>query len=149
MIRMRQMLLIGMFSLFAVTGCSFEPSRYAVSGTVTIDGAPAPYVVVTFHPGSPDSIFGGSGKTDGTGNFSIGEDGKNSGFPSGEYRVTFTQTLVNGKPTLAGSGGKAAEKEPTEKEAVEDDYRDPQKTPITAKVSSGSNRFTFDIKAKK
>ena len=57
--------------------------------------------------------------------------------------------MVEGKPTLAGSGGKAAEKDPTEKEAVDDDYRDPQKTPITATVGGGPNSFTFDIKAKK
>jgi hypothetical protein len=146
---MKQLFWMTTFSLIAIIGCSFEPSRYPVSGTVMIDGAPAPYVVVTFHPGSPDSIFGGSGKTDATGKFSIGQTGKNTGFPSGDYKVTFSQTLVNGKPTLAGSGGKAAEKEPTEKEAVEDDYRDPQKSPITAKVTSGPNVFSFDIKAKK
>ena len=56
---------------------------------------------------------------------------------------------MKGKPTLAGSGGKKAEKEKTEKEAVPDDYRDPQKTPITATIGSGPTSFTFDIKVKK
>ena len=140
-----------MLCSLAALGCSREPSRYAASGTVTIDGAPAPFVVVKFHPPSPDSTAGGSGPTDAAGRFAIGEDGKNTGLPTGEYKVTFSQTLVKGKPTLAGGGGKKNPEETvaTEKEAVADDYRDPQKTPITASVGRGTNTFTFDIKAKK
>jgi hypothetical protein len=132
-----------------VPGCLGEPSRYAVTGTVAMDGAPAPLVIVRFHPVGPGSLAGGSGHTDEAGKFTIGENGKNTGFPSGEYKVTFSQTLVKGKPTLAGSGGKKAEKDPSEKEAVADDYRDPEKTPVTASIGSGTNNFTFDIKAQK
>ena len=133
-----------------VAGCSFgEPTRYAVTGTVTMDGAPAPFVVVSFRSPEANSRGGGSGPTDATGKFTIGETGKASGLPAGEYKVTFSQTLVNGKPTLAGSGGKPGEKVKTEKEAVPDDYRDPEKTPITATIGSGTNDFTFDIKVKK
>ena len=132
-----------------VPGCLGEPSRYAATGTVTMDGAPAPLVIVRFHPVKSGSLAGGGGRTDEAGKFTIGETGKNTGFPSGDYKVTFSQTLVKGKPTLAGSGGKKAEKDPTEKEAVADDYCDPEKTPVTASIGSGTNNFTFDIKAKK
>jgi hypothetical protein len=114
-----------------------------------MDGAPAPLVIVSFHPVGSNSLAGGSGKTDEAGKFTIGENGKNSGFPAGEYKVTFSQTLVKGKPTLAGSGGKKSEKDPSEKEAVADDYVDPEKTPLTASIGSGTNNYTFDIKAKK
>ena len=114
---------------------------------MTIEGKPAPYVVVKFHSVSQNARASGSGPTDPTGKFTIGEDGKNTGFPTGEYKVTFSQTLVKGKPTLAGSGGKPEEKERTEREAVADEYRDPEKTPITATIGSGTNSFTFDIKA--
>jgi hypothetical protein len=133
----------------ALGGCFGEPSRYAATGTVTMDGAPAPLVIVSFHPVASSSLAGGTGSTDAAGKFTIGEDGKNTGFPAGEYKVTFSQTLVNGKPTLAGSGGKVAEKAPSEKEAVADDYRDPEKTPVTVSVGSGPNNFTFGIKARK
>lgn len=134
----------------AVTGCSVgEASRYAATGTVTMDGAPAPFVIVSFLPTDPNSRAGGSGHTDGTGKFTIGQDGKNTGLPSGEYKVTFSQTLVKGKPTLAGSGGKKSEMDKTEKEVVADEYRDREKTPVTATIGSGTNSFTFDIKAKK
>jgi hypothetical protein len=144
----RVVLPLMLFSVI-VPGCFGEPSRYAASGTVTIEGAPAPYVRVTFRPLSPDSLAGGSGSTDQAGKFTIGENGKNSGLPSGEYKVTFSQTYVDGKPTLAGGGGKKEETVPSEKEVVEDDYRDPLKTPITAKITSAGNNFTFDIKVKK
>jgi hypothetical protein len=113
-----------------------------------MDGVSAPYVVVSFRPTGSKAWHGGSGTTDSQGKFAIGENGKESGLPAGEYKVTFSQTLVKGKPTLAGSGGKKAERVPTEKEAVPDDYRDAQKTPHTANIGSGPNNFTFDIKVK-
>jgi len=106
-------------------------------------------VVVRFHPVGSNSATGGSGATDESGKFTIGEEGKNTGFPSGEYKVTFSQTLVKGKPTLGGSGGKKSERFRGEKEAVADDYRDPEKTPVTASIGSGTNAFTFEIKSKK
>ena len=56
---------------------------------------------------------------------------------------------MKGKPTLAGSGGKKSEKAPSEKEAVADDYRNTQKTPVTATVGGGTNDLKFDIKAAK
>ncbi|WP_165228583.1 hypothetical protein [Aquisphaera insulae] len=149
---MRRLACYASFTLIlplAALGCSGEPSRYAASGAVTMDGAPAPFVVLKFHPVGGDPKLGGAGHTDDAGKFTIGEDGKNTGFPAGDYRVTFSQTLVKGKPTLAGSGGKAAEREKTEKEAVPDDYRNPEKTPVTATIGRGANAFTFDIKTGK
>ena len=137
------------FVVCSLFGCSSEPSRYAATGTVSMDGAPASLVIVSFHSVSGDAKASGSGKTDEAGKFTVGEAGKNSGFQAGEYKVTFSQTLVKGKPTLAGSGGKAEEKTATEKEAVADDYRSIEKTPVTARIGSGSNYFKFEIKSKK
>jgi len=145
MIRNARITILGITLCVTVAGCSMgEPSRYAVSGVVNMDGAPAPLVIVKFHPagGGPG---GGGGNTDVSGKFSFGEDGKNTGLPSGEYKVTFTQTLVKGKPTLGG-GGKKSEKFKGEKEGVADEYRDLGKTPVTATVSGGTRSFTFDIK---
>ena len=132
----------------ALLGCDAEPARYAATGKVTMDGAPAPFVVVSFRSADPKSTSGGRGSTDATGKFTVGENGKNTGLQAGDYKVTFSQTLVRGKPTLAGSGGKKEEKEKTEKEAVPDEYRDPQNTPHSATIGSGTNDFTFDIKVK-
>lgn len=135
-------------SLMGLAGCSSEPARYGATGTVEMDGKPAPFVVVNFLAASGDATASGSGRTDDKGEFKIGEDGKNTGFQAGEYKVTFSQTIVQGKPTLAGSGGKAEEKQKTEKEAVADEYRDREKTPVKATIGSGSNKFKFEIKSK-
>jgi len=114
-----------------------------------MDGKPAPFVVITFHAKSGDAAASGSGRTDVKGDFKIGEDGKNSGFQTGEYKVTFTQSIVKGQPTLAGSGGKEGEKIASEKEGVADEFRDREKTPVTANIVKGKNEFKFEIKAKK
>jgi hypothetical protein len=136
--------------LILVAGCSTsEPARYAAKGKVSIDGKPASLVMVNFLPVDPNSTNRGSGPADANGEFTIGEDGKNTGLPAGDYKVTFSQTLINGKPTLAGSGGKVEEKVKTEVEAVADDYRDATKTPVTAKIGNGKNEFTFEIRSKK
>jgi len=133
----------------AVVGCSIgEPSRYEVSGVVNIDGAPAAFVSVKFHPVG-GGINGGGGITDQNGKFSFGEDGKGTGLPSGAYKVTFSQTVVKGKPVLGGGGGKKTEKLKGEKEGVAADYRDLEKTPVDATVSSGNRSFTFDVKSAK
>ncbi|MHC5539913.1 hypothetical protein ACYOEI_16965 [Singulisphaera rosea] len=125
-----------------------EPTRYAVGGVVNMDGAPAPFVIVKFIPagGGPG---GGGGNTDQSGKFAFGEDGKDTGLPSGDYKVTFSQTLVKGKPILGGGGGKKSETLRGEKEAVAEEYRNVAKTPVTATVSGGARSFTFDIKSSK
>lgn len=146
--RVRILIAITLLGL-ASSGCGGEPPRYAVAGTVTINGAPAPYVVLRFYPTGSNLLAAGTGRTDETGNFKIGQEGKDTGFPAGQYKVMFSQTLVKGKPTLAGSGGKKAEKDATEKQGVADEYTDAKTTPVSATVGSGTNRFTFDIKAKK
>jgi hypothetical protein len=130
-----------------VAGCSFEPSRYPVSGVVTLDGTQAALTVVRFQPanGNKDPRRAGMGVTDATGRFTIGESGKNTGLPTGEYKVTFSQTLVNGRPVF-GSGGKASERLVGEAEAVPEAYRNPATTPVTAQVGSSGGNFSFDIK---
>jgi len=135
--------------LASLAGCGGEPSRYVATGTVKIDGKPAPMVVVAFRPADPTLSVGGTGVTDDSGKFSIGENGKNTGLPVGEYKVTFSQTLVKGKPTLSGSGGNAEEKTATEREVVADEYRDLAKTPVVAKIGGSTNEFNFEVKAKK
>ena len=145
--RLKEQFLVALV-ICSLVGCSSEPSRYAATGTVSMDGKPAPFVVITFHATSGDAAASGSGRTDVKGDFKIGEDGKNSGFQTGEYKVTFAQSIVKGQPTLAGSGGKEGEKIASEKEGVADEFRDREKTPVTANIVKGKNEFKFEIKAK-
>src|SRR5262249_14240144 len=109
--------------LCPLAGCSFEPTRYALSGSVTLHGGPAPLAVLRFYPtGGANPMYGGTARTDAEGKFTLGEDGQASGLPAGDYKVTFSQTLVNGRPTLGGSGGKKSEALAGEREGLPEPY---------------------------
>jgi hypothetical protein len=129
-----------------LAGCSSEPTRYVISGSVTIDGKPAAFATVGFIPAGADPRYGAVATTDPKGQFTLGKEGENAGLPAGDYKVTFSQTLINGQPSLGGSGGKKSEQHPTEREAVPERYRNPENTPETATVNSSSRTFTFAIK---
>lgn len=128
-------------------GCSFEPTRYSISGAVKINGSPGAYAVVVFTPaaGATDTYRGGSVTTDKDGKFSLGDPAKNSGLLSGDHKVSFSQTLINGKPARGGSGSKKSEQIAGEKEAVPVAYRKADTTPITVKIGS-TPTFDFDVK---
>jgi hypothetical protein len=138
----------GLFAVLA-SGCSSEAPRYPVSGTIAIDGVAAGLTTVRFLPTDPnvDPRFAGMTMADNTGKFSIGADGKNTGLPAGEYKVTFTQTVDSSGKPIVGSGGKKSEAV-AGKEAVPTAYRDAKTTPIIVQVGRNSNTFTFDIKKK-
>src|SRR5262245_5692378 len=76
-------------------GCSSEATRYPGQGTFTIDGAPAGLTTIKFLPVDPntDPRHAGMAMADGSGKYAIGGDGKNTGLPAGDYKVTFTQTV--------------------------------------------------------
>jgi hypothetical protein len=142
---------IGLFFLgLLLFGCSSEPSRLGVTGTVKIDGAPAPLTVIRFFPvdAGTDPRHASTATSDDKGSWSLKQTGKNVGLPAGEYKVTFSQTLVNGKATLGGSGGKASERLYGEKEAIPEVYRNQNTTTIVARVGRDSTTFDFDIKKK-
>ena len=52
--RLKEQFLVALV-ICSLVGCSSEPSRYAATGTVSMDGKPAPFVVITFHATSGDA----------------------------------------------------------------------------------------------
>jgi hypothetical protein len=133
------------------TGCSSGVTRYAVTGTVVMDGQSLGLATLNFYPSDPaaDSSNGGTARTDEAGKFTLGEDGKNTGLAAGDYKVTVTQTLIGGKASLGGSGGKKSEKVPGEKENIPDVYRSVQTTTLTAHVDKASRTITLELTNKK
>jgi hypothetical protein len=134
------------FLIALLVGCSSEPTRYAVNGTVKVDGKPGSYVTLRFIPEGGAGL-GGVVVTNVEGQYSLSGEG-NIGLPAGTYKVAFSQTFINGKPSRGGSGGKAAEREPTERENLPEKYRKPETTPESARVGGASNSFDFDLKTK-
>lgn len=130
-----------------VFGCSGTITRHPISGTVKMDGKPLALAIVNFYPADPkaDQSGGGTARTDDNGNFTYGEDGKNTGLVTGEFKITVSQTLINGKPSIAGSGGKKGEKEKGEIENVPDVYRSLATTTLTAKVSKTDRTITIEM----
>jgi hypothetical protein len=141
--------LVACFSILLLgCGAGGGPTRFPVSGTVKIDGVPAGLVTVRFIPTGPraNPTYGGIVVADATGTFTLGTDGTNSGLPAGQYKVTFSQTLIGGVPTLGGSGGKETETSAIEVEGVPESYRDPNTTTESITVSKNSKPFAFDLK---
>jgi hypothetical protein len=116
-----------------------------------MDGNPLGLATLQFYPADPnvDQSNGGTARTDENGTFTYGEEGKNTGLAAGDYKVTVSQTLIGGKPSLGGSGGKKSEQVAGEKENVPDLYRHPNTTTLTAHVDKDNRALTFELTRKK
>src|SRR5215208_6840711 len=77
-------------------GCSkSDPSLVPVSGTVTRNDQPLANATVTFIPKDGTPGFGGVGKTDAAGKYTLkGSRDDAAGIPAGEYRVVVSKRLM-------------------------------------------------------
>ncbi len=87
-----------------VAGCGREvappPTLTATSGTVKIDGEPAPGVSVLFTPTAGTAGDGAWGITDSQGTFVLTHKSQAEGVPAGTYVVHFSRyVLPNGTPS--------------------------------------------------
>ncbi len=71
--------------LFWAVGCG-PPDFYTLSGTVTSDGVPLPYIQITLEPGAIESTRPPMTLTDAEGKFEM-KSGRNRGVPPGSYTV--------------------------------------------------------------
>ena len=80
------------------------PKLTPVSGTVTLNGSPLAGATVTFLPRDGTPGFGGVGKTDASGVYSLrGSRDDARGIPPGEYRVVLSKRLMpDGSEVPAG-----------------------------------------------
>lgn len=128
---------IAVGSAIFASGCSSEPRRQAVSGTVTFQGRPLESGSIEFSP-----------EADGKG--SIG----GAVVSKGKYEIPAAQGLLPGryKVSVSAAGGKAepgpddapGENKP-QKELIPEKYN--AATELRADVTSGgANQFPFDLK---
>jgi len=127
-------------------GCGGDPlGRKAISGTVTIDGAPVEMGNIGFEPQGGGELALSSGSAVTGGKFKIEADG---GLPPGKYVVR----IFVPKP---GTGGTVADPSalPGEAVAPPEEMAPPEwnvKSTQTIEVKSdGTNDFKFDIVAEK
>lgn len=129
------------FVLVSVSACS-KTLLYTehVTGTVTLDGEPAPDIRVFFNP--QESGIPAHGLTDANGKYVITAmqgGGQGRGTVEGDYSVTFSKvqtTLKNEEKGLYET-----------KQLLPLLYQDPKQTPFHATVVKGRNEFNFELKS--
>ncbi len=120
--------------LLCASCASDEPDLHAVTGVVTLDGAPVEHAEVMFSPQS------GTGRTclahtDAQGKFVLRFTSSAAGAPLGTYSVTVSKVIPNDEvPNDPG------------KELLPRKYQRPDTTVV--EIVSGPNEITLDLKSK-
>ena len=150
--------------LLVIALCSFgcgqsgTPIEY-VEGVVKLDGTPLEGATVFFSPKGASGV-GAAGRTQSDGSFTLNAQGSKpgAGTTAGDYNVTISKVEM---PKFVGISTDdprygTPEQERLQQEAdnakpkiiVPEKYNNVETSPFTAKVQSGSNKFTFDISSK-
>jgi hypothetical protein len=156
---------VGLVLACLTAGCSREPERGPVSGTVTLDGKPLPKIMVAF---LPDPAHGTPGQrsvalTDQNGRYVVYSDKNQDGAVVGKHRVCLYDALAVPRaisaPAVPGLPGKAKEPAPKNPSKVPQDpsrvppsrvpaaYSDMTRTPLQP-VEVGRAAQTYDIALK-
>lgn len=135
----------------SISGCGRgAPVFCPVTGTVKIDGKPTGAVQVRFSPAdaSADNIATriGLGITDAQGKFSLICAGGTDGIEAGDYKVTFSRPVEQGRPVMTSATMKPEGARTIE--SIPPIYLKPETTPVTATVPKGGKDFIFEVKAK-
>jgi len=132
-------------------GCGkpVDPSLVPVSGTVTVDGQPLANATVTFIPKDGTPGFGGTGKTDVTGKYTLAGSRDNvPGIPPGEYRVAISKRLMPDGSEVPANDNTPPMMSPA-RESLPVGYSNPATTQLTATVKAGGGPIDFALKDKK
>ena len=138
-------------SVALVCGCNktVDPTLVPVSGTVTVQGQPLANATVTFIPKDGTPGFGGVGKTDAAGKFTLlGSRDNVPGIPPGEYRVAISKRLMPDGSEVPANDNTPPMMSPA-KESLAAGYSNPGTTTLTATAQPGGGPFDFALKDKK
>ena len=143
--------LLSLLVVLNMSGCSdgrlkTEP----VSGVITLDGAPLADATVSFHPKESGAGAAGFARTNEKGEYLLQtiQGNPDAGTLPGEYSVTIAKYI--GIPTgrkLTNDYGEVSD-ELNNVLVFPEIYVHPNKTPFSATVVKGKNRFDFDVKSK-
>jgi hypothetical protein len=148
---LRQRLGVGLLGLTFLYGCSksTDPALAPVSGRITLGDQPLTNATITFIPKEGTPGFGGVGRTDATGKYTLrGSRDDAPGIPPGAYRVVISKRLMPD-----GSEVPAADKTPPmaspAKESLPEIYSSMTMTKLTAEVPAGGRAVDFALPAGK
>ena len=119
------------------------PKLYPVKLTFTQEGKPLELASVMLYPEDSGMTWGVGGSTDNSGVVTLKTHGEFNGAPAGKYKVCVRKFLMEGElPTLANPGAPP----PVDYELVDQQYKQPNTTPLTIEIKAGSNSFEpFDL----
>jgi hypothetical protein len=145
--RLRTVSLLGAVAIAALAGCKTDaPPIGLVSGLVTHNGKPIPNLTVNFFPtnGRPSN-----GQTDTSGHYTLRWDAEHDGAEVGTHKVTVAYVPGSQAPQAKAEPGKPAPgpeaaATPEELKVILEKYGNPDKSPLTFEVKSGSQ--TIDLK---
>ena len=127
--------LAGLVALVGLSGCGGdgEVPRYPISGTVSYQGTPIAAGNISFE--DPETGYAAGGEI---------EDGSYDVLvPTGKYKVFITPAMMEED---AGDGESPPQMEEAESSKFPGKYRRVDSTDLSAKVTSSSTTFDFDMK---
>ena len=134
--------------LLAGAGCTRSDGLavHPVSGSLRVNGKPAPAAVLTFHPVAEagSEPVRPTARTGPDGTFKLTTRAEGDGAPAGEYRVTVSWFApAVGKRPVEGDDGAA-------RALLPDKYSRPETSPLRAVVRPGDNEpITIEISTAK
>lgn len=147
MLVFRWRLVVGPLALAAVFGCtkSADPTLAPVSGTITLGDQPLTNATVTFVPKDGTPGFGGVGKTDGAGRYTLrGSRDDALGIPPGAYRVVISKRLMPDGSEVPASDRTPPMASPA-KESLPETYSSMTMTKLIADVPAGGRTVDFSL----
>ena len=142
---MRRAQLWSALAIVVMAGCSSgESGLIPVTGTVKVDGQLTEGVQVSFWPadGKDSRNRYGAGMTGRDGRFEL-QSFSEKGIEAGEYKVTFTRTIADGK--VITDPKKKADRT---RQSLPGRYGDQETTEFTARVTKDNHDFVFDLSSK-
>lgn len=124
-------ILVAVFVLPVLAGCSGTPPLVPVSGTVKLDGKPIAEATVTFLPTEGTLKWVARGKTDSQGLFQLRYLDQTTGVPVGEYKVT----LSTERQDIEGA------------EIFPARYHNPEETILKVTVPEGGKSFDLEAQS--
>jgi hypothetical protein len=132
--------------LALAVGCGGgDPNLLPVGGTITLNGTALSGATVTFIPKDGTPGFGGVGKTDAAGKYTLlGARDNARGVLPGEYRVVISKRLMPDGSEVPANDRTPMMNSPA-KESLPDAYSSMTATRQTAKVAAGAGPFDFNV----
>ena len=145
---------VGAAALACGCGGKKGPDLIAVSGTVTLDGAPLENARIMFVPAGNQRGATSTGKTDSAGRFTLQFTGSRKGALPGKHRVVIEHYVLKDGSTPVAAGAEAEEDfeqlitAGEAKQQLDAAYSDPAKSTLEADVSPAKTTFDFPLKSK-